>query len=150
MTRTMTKGAKTAASAMPPDSILLIMKSPKVGGSLKPEDAICVEIGERCRGWTLKGRLRAVWCHIANEYGGDDKPVYGALKTAMGRIPGAPDYLFAGRVTVLVEVKEPIRGMQSPGQKAFEAWSAWVGVDYWVVYSADELEALLREYELLS
>lgn len=130
--------------AIPAFLILLFGKCPKIGGKPKPEDAICLELARRLRKWTLKEQLSCVWCHVTNEFAGVNSPIYGALKTAIGRVKGAADYFFLGATgSFVIEIKVP-KKKQSPHQIAFQFWCESVGVRYYLAYSADEAEAILR------
>lgn len=130
--------------------MLLFGKCPKIGGTPKPEDTICLEFARRLRKWTLKEQLKCVWCHVTNEYAGTDSKIYGALKTAIGRVKGAADYFFLGADgAFVIEIKVP-KKKQTPHQIAFQFWCESVGVGYFLCYSADEAETVLRMYEVIT
>ncbi len=69
---------------------------PKVNGSLKPEDKICVEFANYVRQVQLEGNTKKdfVWTHVANEFAGKKRPVFGMLQKAMGKVSGWPDHIF--------------------------------------------------------
>lgn len=136
--------------AVPDFLMLLFGKCPKIGGKAKPEDTICLEFARRLRKWTLKEQLKCVWCHVTNEYVGTDSKIYGALKTAIGRVKGAADYFFlAADGAFVIEIKVP-KKKQTPHQIAFQFWCESVGVGYFVCYSADEAETVLRMFGVIT
>jgi hypothetical protein len=132
--------------------LVRLMQRPKLG-SLKvgPEDRISIELAERLRGWSLDGRLNAVWTHPANEVGGGTKnaALRYTLAKALGMIPGTPDFLFIGPTSAVIEMKAP-GGSLSDNQKDFRDWCAMRGVNHAVCRSADDAEAKLREWGILA
>jgi hypothetical protein len=130
--------------------IKLLGKIPRVGGDkINPEDKICIEFVTRLQRWTFNDQLDGVWFHVVNEFAGDKKPVWAAIRIALGRINGVSDYVFLCPLKSLaLEFKKP-GGKQSEYQKAFEQWCKARGVPYHVVYSADEGQAVLVQYGIL-
>lgn len=127
----------------------LFGKIPKVGGNVQPEDAICIEFVRRLQRWTFNEQLDGVWFHVVNEFAGDKKPVWAAIRIALGRVNGVADYVFLCPLKSLaIEFKAPGK-KQSEYQIAFEQWCKSRGVPYHVAFSADEGEALLVQYGIL-
>lgn len=136
-----------------PAFIRRLMADKKVGGlKLGPEDRICIDFATRLRVAALEGRLRAIWCHVANEVGGGrgrSSAIAYRVAKALGLIPGAADYFFmwegGGGV---IEFKSET-GRQTENQKDFQAWCEYLNVDYRIARSADEGEAILKEWGVL-
>lgn len=60
--------------------------------TLTGEEKFSIEFADRMRGHVKQGNYRGIWLHIPNE---SHSSVLGHIKTnAMGRIPGALDYVF--------------------------------------------------------
>jgi hypothetical protein len=113
------------------------------------ESAICVEFVNRLKDLTFDGILKAVWLHVANEWIGEKRPLYGMLLGAMGKIAGCPDYVFLWNGGCgFIEVKIP-GGELSPTQKLFKKWCEYAGVKHEVIYSADEGIAVLNRWGLV-
>lgn len=128
--------------------VQLLAKSPRVK-NLKGEHAICYEFADRLRRYTLNNIFNVVWMHVPNEFAGGFKPVWGQLMTAIGRIKGAPDYLFlwAGG-SGCIEFKD-VNGTQSEDQEYVEQWCQDAGVPYEVAFSADQGFDILVSWGLL-
>lgn len=124
--------------------------APKVNFKEPCESAECIEFMEGCKKLILGGYMRAVVAHVANEYSGDNKPIFGQIQKAMGKIKGFPDYV------VLwsdggggLEFKFG-KGKQSDDQKNVQHWCEEMGVAYDVVYSAQEAFAVIESWGVLS
>lgn len=136
-------------TTIPAFLIKLLGKIPKVGGKVNPEDRICIDFVANLQRWTLNGQLDAVWFHVVNEFAGDKKPVWAAIRIALGRINGVADYVFLCPLKSLaLEFKAPGKP-QSDYQKAFEQWCKDRGVPYHVCYSVEDGTALLVQYGIL-
>lgn len=129
--------------------VLLFGKCPKMGGKLKPEDKECVEFADWLRKETLKEALPFVWCHVPNEFSGHKSHIYGALKTAMGRVKGAADYWFLGKNSFVIEMKQTGK-KQSDFQIAFQFWCESVGIPYYLCFTAEEAKGLVKKESLNS
>ena len=73
--------------------------------------------------------------HIPNEGKDNGKLV------SVGLYPGAADLLIvANGITYFVEVKEPLKGKQSPNQSKFENHCNQSGITYCIVFSLEEFK----------
>jgi hypothetical protein len=109
---------------------------------LLPEQALTVRVADMLRLHTIHRRLKGVWFHIPNE--GKRTPYDGAVIKAMGRIPGAPDFIFIGEWgSLLIELK--VDSPQSEPQQYFEYWCKEQRVRYVICRAVDEVENILRE-----
>ena len=63
---------------------------------------------------------------------------------SVGVYPGAADLLVIhmGK-TIFVEVKEPIKGLQSENQRKFEKHCQNTGIDYFLVYSLEDFKKII-------
>ena len=134
-------------------TLLHLMMPQKLSAGLKlgQEDKICIEFANRLRAWTLQRQLIAVWSHIPNELAGgtNNAKIRYAVAKALGMITGTADYLFLwndGGAALEMKAKH---GVQTDNQKHFQAWCVMMGVPYYVVYSADEGESILRNLGIL-
>lgn len=143
-------GGWGGAQALPPTILRgLLSQVPFKGGFrlTKPEDLFAYALANRLRELSVKGRLRAVWCHVPNEVGavGKARGENGAyhstpasrsaslrytLARALGLVPGTADYLFLGPAGSLALELKVGRGSMSDNQKTFARWCADVGVPY--------------------
>ncbi|WP_432475296.1 hypothetical protein ACRRRS_21885 (plasmid) [Brucella anthropi] len=125
-----------------------LAKTTKLG----PEDRSAIDFANRLRVWTLEGKLKAVWTHVPNEIAGGtpNAKIRYAVSKALGQISGASDYVFMWATGgAAIEFKAG-RNVQQENQLHFETWCKANGVPYFLVYSADEGEAKLRELGVLS
>ena len=105
------------------------------------ESILCNRIAIYLRNKCLDG-LRLIWFHVPNESNGGAR--YGKKLNAIGRIAGAPDYVLMTKdKTCLVEVKTD-KGILSKNQKIFSSWCSFCNVDYVVVRSLEEMEAVVK------
>lgn len=136
-----------------PAFLVSLMHRPPLGNvKLGPEDRVAVEFANRLRAWTLEGRLKAIWSHIGNEIAGGVKnaAIRYAIAKALGFISGFPDFVFAWKEGAgVIEFKAP-KGTMSQNQKNFRSWCELIGIPYVVARSADEGEATLRAWGVLS
>lgn len=124
---------------------------PKLRGKLDPEDEICYEFAERVRYLQLEDMCRKefVWTHIANEFAGKSRPVFGMKLKAVGKVTGWPDYVFmSDDVGLAIEFKDK-GGSQSDSQRKVQKWFELSGVDYHVARSADEGVKILVDAGLI-
>jgi hypothetical protein len=116
----------------------------------QPEDAMCVHFANTLREATLKGTLRAVWTHPAQELCfGHKTGVRAAIARAMGMHVGVSDYVFlwsdgAG----VLEGKHGSNGLTT-GQKDFRTWCEMQGVRHGVFRTVEEGLAHLRSWQVL-
>jgi hypothetical protein len=88
----------------------------------------------RMRWAALAARLRRAW----------------ALAKAMGLIAGSGDYVFIGsRTSGWIELKSAT-GSLSPIQRDFRDWCTRCGVEYAVCRTVDNVEATLKQWDMLS
>lgn len=136
-------------SAITPKELQSLVGFKRRLSSPSGEAAICVEFVNLLKDLTFDGLLKAVWLHIANEWAGDRKPVYGMLLAAMGKIAGCPDYVFLWNGGCgFIEVKIP-GGELSEKQKLFKKWCAYSGVKHEVIYSAHHGIATLEKWGII-
>ena len=124
---------------------------------LTAEDEMAIGFANDLRKAVLEGRLRAVFCHPANELagfvtmkGGKVRvPVQIAIARALGLITGTADYLFLwnGGCCAL-EAKSETGGLRL-AQRDFRDWCKLNGVPYHVFRSAEEGLSILRGYGVL-
>ena len=127
---------------------------PKLRGKLDPEDEICYEFAERVRYLQLEDLCRQdfIWTHIANEFAGKAKPLFGMKLKAVGKVSGWPDYNFlwhGGCGVIEFKTADKAKSKQSPAQKDVEAWCKLAGVDYRVARSASAGVEILKEWGLV-
>lgn len=129
--------------------MLLFGKVPRIGGKPKPEDTICLEFADWLRKETLKGTLPFIWCHVPNEFSGKTSHLYGALKSAMGRVKGMSDYVFLGaNKSFVIEFKAEGK-KQTEHQVAVQFWCEARDVPYYLCYTAEEgRNVVLMEREM--
>lgn len=102
------------------------------------EHGDCVELASFLQRETRQGRFDTVWFHVANEFAGKKRPIWGALLKAMGKLSGVADYIFMwDNGCGAIEMKHG-KGKQSKGQIDFELWCHDNGVPYEVCYSSQE------------
>lgn len=111
---------------------------------------MAIPFANQLRVHTLKGRLRAVWCHPANELAGAARATpAAAIARALGLIAGSSDFLFLWKDGAgALEAKSDV-GRLSPGQKDFRDWCDLMGVPFHVFRTADEGESYLRGWGVL-
>jgi len=134
-------------------TLLRLMAWTKLGSTLKlgPEDLIAIEFANRLRAWTLEGKLTAVWSHVSNELAGGTKNarIRYSIAKALGMITGFADYVILwDSGSAAIEAKSKT-GMQTAGQSDFEEWCRARGVPYYLIRSADEGEAILKQLGVL-
>jgi len=119
--------------------------------TFKPEQLICIEFANKLRAYTDSGELECVWFHPENENANNRQKLYGKIVAMMGKIPGAPDFVFMRHdKSACIEMKSAV-GRQSDNQKIFERWCQETDakVPYAIARTADEGLALLRQWGFL-
>lgn len=121
--------------------------------TLKPEQQECVNFATQCKNYSIEGNLNAVWFHVPNEISNNRQPRFGMMLKAMGKINGAPDYVFiSSKKSCFIEFKvknKKTSSKQSDDQKNFEEWCEKFKIPYFVVYSADEGIEILKKLNML-
>lgn len=115
----------------------------------KNEDGDCVELAKHLQKETRQGRFDTVWFHVANEFAGKKRPVFGSLKKAQGKLAGVADYIFMWNDGCLAIEMKHGKNKQQQNQKDFQSWCSDAGVPYYVCYSAEEAFKVLRKYNRL-
>jgi hypothetical protein len=112
---------------------------------LKEEDTECVILANWLRAETLEGRLPFVWHHVPNEFDGRKNPVFGAKMELLGRVKGAPDYVFLGKNKCFYIEMKSKTGRVSDAQKIFSRWCVALEVSYFICKSANEAIELIKK-----
>jgi len=127
----------------------LFVKSNWRGKAKGEETNQCIAFWADIRAALLEQRLRAIVLHIPNEFGGGKNKTFGALLYAMGKVAGAPDYVFIWDGGALcLEFKSPGKDL-NPNQRLFKQWCEWAGIPYFKVYSAAEAKSILFERKVI-
>jgi hypothetical protein len=120
---------------------------------LKEEEKICVEFTNSLWKLEMEGKVPYIWCHIPNEFytnkqvSGIGGMLFGNKLTQMGKIKGAPDYVFVGKNgSFFIEFKS-LKGKLSEEQKIFNGWCEFKEIDYFVCRSAKEGLDIILEYD---
>lgn len=129
-----------------------------------PEDAEAKRFADQVRIWTMEGRVRGIWNHIANELAGEsgghaDEKVRQSLKRkaairyakaqALGMIIGWSDYVFCRSDATLALECKSATGPQRPSQKDFEQWCIEQKIPYRIFRTAEEGWDILAEMGFL-
>lgn len=116
---------------------------------LHGEQQLCIHMANFLRECQLTGRMNAGFIHIANEH--KTSRQNGAVLKAMGKLAGAPDYLFfKDGKALFVEVKVDGKTYgtqktnQKPPQKKFQRYCEITGMKYFLIRSTGELEDILK------
>lgn len=113
---------------------------------LKPEAALQKAFVDNLVYWTLEGRLKCVWTSIANENGSNDKPLYGMVLRALGKVRGAPDMVFLwDSGSGFIEFKAG-KNKQTMQQRIFADWCKVCNVNYEVCYTPEEAKNTLKKW----
>ena len=114
------------------------------------EDMECARFCAAIRRAILNEEFNGIFLHIPNEELTFVKPQTALIKKIIGKISGAPDYLFIGpEHGFFIEMKAG-KGRQTQSQKMFQAWCKDAGVGYYLCRSAeDALDVLKRNKCLL-
>jgi hypothetical protein len=125
---------------------LLIGKCKSLKGlKLKAEAKICYEFANHLRQLSLDKKLNGIWFHIPNEISANNNPAYGYLQACLGKMPGAPDYIFLNDKTNLLLEFKAGKNKQSENQILFEKWATTHNIPYHVVYSAKNAYEILEK-----
>lgn len=112
----------------------------------KGENAICIDFAKDLQRETRQGRFPTVWFHVANEFAGKQRPLFGAILKAMGKLAGVADYIFLwGSGCGCIEFKTPT-GKQSKAQERFQAWCESYGIPYEIATSKEEGLDILKRW----
>ena len=114
---------------------------------LKPEQRLTIQVADELRKLTADGKYSGVWTHITNE--GKRSQIAGAIAKAMGMIPGAPDFVFAGKWGAgFIEIKAG-KGKLQDTQIYFRSWVHQHQLGYATCTSVDSVLDTLREWGAL-
>jgi hypothetical protein len=106
------------------------------GHKFHAEGLICFEFANELRALTLASKFNGIWMHVPNEQ--HSSKIHGWTIRAMGRVPGASDYVFMRPdFSACLEFKSA-DGVQSDNQKIFQAWCESQHVPYLVVRTCKE------------
>ncbi len=130
--------------------LLCLSSIPRFGKKevkLGPEQLMSIEFANNLKFWAIENKLSAVFTHIANE--GKMNTLIGQILRCMGKIAGAPDYVFlwengCGGIELKAE-----KGVMSENQKSFKLWCESKKVPYKVARSSKEGEEILKEWGVL-
>lgn len=144
-----------------------ILKRTKLnwGWKISDEQRLQIQIADFLREATFEGRLRGIWFAVPNE--AKRHKIVALILRAMGMISGVADLVFiSNNFAGVIELKTPTtykisektgetiidkrQGELSDNQQAFRAWCDKEGVKHAVCRSADEVNATLRHWRLLS
>lgn len=131
------------------DLRFIFMDRPKMSGSaIDPEAAECIRFADWFVPLIIEGTYQGIYFHIVNEgtfSKGGFKPVWANLLKAMGKIAGAPDYVFMwGPNGGLIEFKRPDgKGKMSEKQEAVERICGRVKIRHAVCDTAEEAREVL-------
>jgi hypothetical protein len=163
-------GNQFPASTKPGNGLHELMACPSYQGTLQPEESLSVAVASELRRLTHQGGLRAVWSRLPLEHpeGGRYGMLAQVKRTAMGAVPGAPDFWFCWQQGAgLIELKtEASQGsLLAPSGKAglrkgkrtylrgrqrlFQAWAEMFHVKHAVCRSVGEVVAVLKQWGVL-
>lgn len=113
--------------------------------SMGPEDKMACQFAADLRVASIEGRLKAVWCHPANELAhGHKTGAKAAIARAMGMHRGVSDFLFLwDGGSAALEAKSTV-GRMTDNQTDFFHWCAAHGVRHSVFRSVPEGLGLLQ------
>ena len=128
--------------------VALMSRSPlPFNTRLKPEQRLTIRVADELRKLTSEGKYNGVWTHITNE--GKRSQIAGAIAKAMGMIPGAPDFVFAGQWGAgFIEMKEG-KGKLQDTQIYFRSWVQQHQLGYATCTSVESVLDTLREWGAL-
>lgn len=136
------------------DLRFIFLNAPKViGTKLDPEAGECIRFADWFRGAIVAGDFSGIYFHVPNEgtYSTQKRPVFAAVQKAMGKINGAPDYVFMwGAGAGIIEFKRPDgKGKLSEEQQALQRICQRAGVNHAVCLSAEEARDALISWGAL-
>lgn len=110
---------------------------------------MAIDFANYLRCHSITDRNKAVWSKIAHEISGNNKPHFGQLLAATGKINGVPDFMFMWEDGCgFIELKTKT-GKLSPNQKLFERWCQHCKVRHEVAYSVEEAIEIVRKWKIL-
>lgn len=114
------------------------------------ENQICIGLIMRLRVMQTLKQTEGLWLHIPNEISSNKNPIFGSLLKKIGKMNGAPDYVFIWRKNVgFIEIKTP-KGKLSDDQKIFESHCERLEIPYSICRSIDECLNVLTKWGFLS
>ncbi len=117
---------------------------------MREEDRIYVELVKQLEDLKKLKQTEGLWLHIPNQISGNKNPIFGSLLKRMGKLPGAPDYVFIWRKKVgFIEMKTP-KGPLSKEQKTFRDECERLEIPYSICRSIDECLNVLTKWGFLS
>lgn len=131
------------------DLRFIFMNRPRMSGSaIDPEAAECIRFADWFVPLIIDGSYQGIYFHIVNEgtfSKGSFRPVFANLLKAMGKIAGAPDYVFMwGHNGGVIEFKRPDgKGRLSDEQKAVERICQRTKIRHAVCNTAEEARETL-------
>lgn len=135
-----------------PAHLIRLMSHRPFRGKLGPEDTQAYAFANALRVAVLEGRLKAVFCHVANELAyakGGKQTAQAGKARALGLITGTSDYLFlAGQQSLALEFKSDTGRLTEP-QSDFAKWCRDCGVPYFIVRSAAAGLTILANHGVL-
>lgn len=127
--------------------LLMLWKASRAPNTkIGPEHRECLKLVSFLQSQVLEHGNRLIWLHIANEYAGKPRYVFGQLLKALGKIAGAPDYALVKDGRVLFLEMKASKGKQSDMQLFFADWCKWAGCPYEIAYSFQEAVIILKKY----
>lgn len=113
------------------------------------EDAICIDFATQLKTLSTLNQLNGIFFHIPNEISSNKSPVFGAKLRKMGKIPGAPDYVFMwGNDCGCIEMKTE-KGKLTENQVEFQKWCQTHKVKYEVCRSSESAFDVLNSWGFL-
>ena len=108
-----------------------------------PEDIICAEICAELRQLILHDKFKGQFFHVENETGGKQSAAYAMIKKVTGKMPGAPDYIFAmNNLCIFIEIKTK-DSKQNTAQKHFQSWAEYANNSYFICRSWEDVKKIL-------
>lgn len=126
--------------------LYLLMARGKISKQ-RGETALSILVADTLRGYTIDGRLKAVWCKIPNE--SKRSPLAGSILKAMGMIPGAFDFVFTwdgGSGWIELKNPEDKSSNFNENQRNFSAWCMHRDVQHALCRSVDEVIHTLKKW----
>lgn len=116
---------------------------------LKTEHSECAKFVSYLIEMTIRDRCKAVWFHPCNEVSNNTQWGFGHLLTMLGKIKGAPDYVFVWEGGgAFIEFKAPSQKL-SDSQGLFQEWCEDKKAIHVVATSSAEAIQFLTELGVL-
>lgn len=113
------------------------------------EDAICFEFVEFLENIKKYKEIDFIYLHVPNEISSNKNPAFGHKLKKLGKLPGAPDYIFMWDNDFgCIEFKTE-KGKLSDNQKNFQTHCKLLNVKYEIARSCDQGIDILKEWGLL-